>query len=81
MKIIQTKINDLKPYKNNPRKHTEEQIAQIAKSIDEFGFLNPILFTHPLLVYLNVFKICLIRPLRFSMVQLPVTEIVFDVLI
>jgi ParB-like chromosome segregation protein Spo0J len=43
MKIIQTKINDLKPYKNNPRKHTEEQIAQIAKSIDEFGFLNPIL--------------------------------------
>ena len=27
----------------NPRTHSPEQVAQIAASIDEFGFVNPIL--------------------------------------
>ena len=43
MKIIEIELDKLKPFKNNPRKHTDEQIEQIAKSIEEFGFLNPIL--------------------------------------
>ena len=33
----------LKPYENNAREHSVEQVAQIAASIVEFGFLNPIL--------------------------------------
>lgn len=33
----------LAPYKNNPRTHTKKQINQIAKSIKEFGFINPML--------------------------------------
>ena len=36
-------IEKLVPYANNPRTHSEIQIAQIAASIDEFGFTNPIL--------------------------------------
>ena len=36
-------INKLKPYKNNARTHSEEQIEKIARSIREFGFINPIL--------------------------------------
>jgi ParB-like chromosome segregation protein Spo0J len=36
-------IDELTPYSRNPRTHSEEQIAQIAKSIREFGFTNPIL--------------------------------------
>ena len=36
-------INDLKRYEKNPRVHTDAQIAQIAKSITEFGWTNPIL--------------------------------------
>lgn len=31
------------PYVNNSRKHSDEQIAQIAASIQEFGWTNPIL--------------------------------------
>src|SRR6266481_4723809 len=30
-------------YANNPRTHSDTQVAQIAASIAEFGFLNPIL--------------------------------------
>lgn len=32
------KVSELKPYKNNVKKHDEMQIDQIVKSIKEFGF-------------------------------------------
>ena len=36
-------VNDLVPYANNPRTHSEKQVTQVASSIKEFGFNNPIL--------------------------------------
>lgn len=36
-------IKGLIPYENNSKKHSEKQINLIAKSIEEFGFLSPIL--------------------------------------
>lgn len=36
-------IGDLIPYARNARTHSDEQVAQIAGSIREFGFTNPIL--------------------------------------
>lgn len=36
-------IKKLKPYKNNARTHSDEQIKQIQASIREFGFVNPVL--------------------------------------
>jgi ParB-like chromosome segregation protein Spo0J len=41
--LIYKKVNDLLPYINNARTHSEEQINQIAASIREFGFTNPLL--------------------------------------
>ncbi|MFC0178990.1 site-specific DNA-methyltransferase [Thorsellia kenyensis] len=41
--IKKININELMPYAKNSRTHSEEQIKQIAKSIEEFGFTNPIL--------------------------------------
>lgn len=43
MNIINTPIDDLKPYAHNPKTHPAEQIEKIARSITEFGFLVPIL--------------------------------------
>jgi DNA modification methylase len=43
MKIEQKSIDKLIPYINNSRKHSDEQVAQIAASIKEFGWTNPIL--------------------------------------
>ena len=31
------------PYAKNARTHSEEQVQQIAQSIKEFGFVNPVL--------------------------------------
>jgi ParB-like chromosome segregation protein Spo0J len=36
-------VDRLVPYDRNARTHSEEQIQQIAASIQEFGFTNPIL--------------------------------------
>lgn len=43
MQYTQTHTDDLIPYASNSRTHSEEQILQIASSIKEFGFLNPVL--------------------------------------
>ena len=43
LKIEYVDTDDLIPYINNSRTHSESQIKQIAASIREFGFTNPIL--------------------------------------
>ena len=43
MKIKQAPIDDLIPYALNSRTHSDEQVAQIAASIREFGWTNPVL--------------------------------------
>ena len=43
LEIEYKKVNDLIPYANNSRTHSEAQVAQIASSIKEFGWTNPIL--------------------------------------
>ena len=43
MQLINKNIEDLIPYTNNTRTHSDEQVLQIASSIKEFGFTNPIL--------------------------------------
>jgi ParB-like chromosome segregation protein Spo0J len=40
---IRAKVNDLIPYARNSRTHSDEQVTQIAASIKEFGFTNPVL--------------------------------------
>jgi DNA modification methylase len=43
MQIEQVEINKLIPYARNSRTHSDAQVAQIAASIKEFGFTNPVL--------------------------------------
>lgn len=37
------KVADLIPYVNNARTHSDEQVTQLASSIKEFGFINPVI--------------------------------------
>jgi len=43
LKFEHTSVDRLIPYARNARTHAAEQVAQIAGSIAEFGFVNPIL--------------------------------------
>ena len=43
IKLEHLPLERLIPYANNSRTHSDEQVAQIAASIREFGFTNPVL--------------------------------------
>ena len=43
IKIETMAVSSLTPYANNARTHSGEQVEQIARSIQEFGFTNPVL--------------------------------------
>lgn len=42
MNIRNVALGDIKPYPNNAKVHPQKQIEAIAKSIDEFGFRQPL---------------------------------------
>ncbi|MBM0203747.1 ParB N-terminal domain-containing protein [Micromonospora sp. STR1s_5] len=41
--VLEVPITQLRPYKRNARTHSRKQVTQIADSIREFGFTNPVL--------------------------------------
>lgn len=43
LNIVYKPIKELKPYKKNAKKHPKEQVEQIANSIKEFGFTQPVI--------------------------------------
>ena len=43
LKIEHVSVEELIPYAKNARTHSDTQVAQIAASMTEFGFVNPIL--------------------------------------
>ena len=43
MELTEIPIEQLIPYARNARTHSDDQVAQIAASIKEFGFTNPVL--------------------------------------
>ena len=42
LQVVEANIDSLVSYKNNSKKHSEEQITQIIQSIEEFGNCDPI---------------------------------------
>lgn len=42
MNIENRRVADLKVYARNAKKHTEKQIANVAESIRQFGWVQPI---------------------------------------
>lgn len=46
LKIEYVPIEDIKPYAGNAKTHPAEQIEQIKKSIEQFGFNDPIAIWH-----------------------------------
>lgn len=42
MNTYQISIDEIKPYKNNTKKHDERQIKNVAESIRQYGFVQPL---------------------------------------
>jgi len=42
LEVVYLPLERLTPYTGNPRTHSKAQIEQIARSIQAFGFINPV---------------------------------------
>lgn len=42
MNVLSMPVGAIKPYDRNTKKHTAKQVEQIARSIQEFGFRQPL---------------------------------------
>jgi DNA modification methylase len=67
------KVEDLIPYVNNSRKHSDEQVAQISASIKEFGWTNPILIDGTNSIIAGHGRLMAARKLKMD--QVPTIEI------
>ena len=46
LKVVMVPIEELKPYENNAKKHTNDQMDAVEASIREFDFTNPVIAWH-----------------------------------
>ena len=73
MQIEQVSIDKLIPYAKNSRTHDDAQIAQIAASIKEFGWTNPILVDGELGIIAGHGRLMAAR--KLGMTEVPVIEL------
>ncbi|MFN5256068.1 MAG: site-specific DNA-methyltransferase [Limnohabitans sp.] len=66
-------VDSLIPYARNARTHSEDQVAQIAASISEFGFTNPILTDGEKGVIAGHGRLAAAR--KLALTQVPVIEL------
>ena len=65
-------VADLIPYARNSRTHSDEQVTQIAASIKEFGFLNPVIIDGDKGIIAGHGRVMAAK--KLGMVELPAVE-------
>lgn len=73
IKITYRPIDSLIPYAGNARTHSPEQILQIANSIEEFGFVNPVLIGDNNMIIAGHGRLAAAREL--GLIEVPVIEL------
>jgi DNA modification methylase len=73
MKIEQVRVENLIPYAKNSRTHSDAQVAQIAASIKEFGWTNPILVDGDKGIIAGHGRLMAAR--KLGMIEVPVIEL------
>ena len=69
MKVKTVKIDDIKPYPNNPRQNDGEAIDQVADSIKTFGWQQPIVVDKDMVIIVVKQDIRLPRSLSSQVYQ------------
>jgi site-specific DNA-methyltransferase (adenine-specific) len=73
MKVQEVEIEKLIPYARNSRTHSDDQVAQIAASIKEFGWTNPILVDGEAGIIAGHGRLAAAR--KLGMTKIPVIEL------
>jgi DNA modification methylase len=73
-KIERRQIDSILPYANNARTHTDEQVAQIAASMNEWGWTNPVLVDEAGMIIAGHGRVMAARKLGFDQVPVMVAD-------
>lgn len=68
LKYEKVKIDDLIPYARNAKKHDEKNVAQLAASIKEFGFIAPVIVSKDNTILCGHGRVLAARKLGLTMV-------------
>ena len=71
-------LNRLIPFERNARTHSSEQVAQVAASISEFGFVNPILANSDGVIIAGHARLLAARKLKLERVPVIVLDHLSD---
>jgi len=74
LQVVRWPVEKLIPYARNARTHSDEQVAQIAASIAEFGFVNPVLAGADGIVIAGHARLLAARKLRMTEVPVIVLD-------
>ena len=74
MNIIQIPINKIIPYENNAKKHSSEQINQVANSIDEFGWQQPIVIDKDYIIIIGHCRLQAAKKLKYKTVPCVIAD-------
>src|SRR5450755_2894588 len=74
LKIEQWPVERLVPYARNARTHSAGQVAQVAASIAQFGFVNPILVGPDRVIIAGHARLLAVRKLEMGEVPILVLE-------
>lgn len=68
MEIVDIEVNKIKPYKKNAKKHDTVQIANVAESIKQFGFVQPLVLDKDNVVVIGHCRLAAAKKLRMKTV-------------
>ena len=74
IQVVQWPVEKLIPYARNARTHSDEQVAQVAASIVEFGWTNPILVSADGVIIAGHARLAAARKLRMEEVPVIVLD-------
>lgn len=46
MQVVMKALGEIQPYSKNAKKHDARQIKNVAESIKQYGFVQPVVFVH-----------------------------------
>lgn len=75
MEIINCRINDILPYENNAKKHSDEQVKKIADSIEAFGFNQPLVLDKDNVIIVGHGRYLAAKKLNLSVVPVLIVDI------
>jgi len=78
MDIIDVKINKLKPYDKNAKKHDQTQIDNVAESIKQFGMVQPIVIDKNNVVIIGHCRLEACKKLKFKQVPCVLADSLTD---